>query len=55
MTIIILLTVLAIFTVIALTVGALGLRGSSNITAKETRNYTYLMGEIAKCFKMPSC
>ena len=51
MTIIILLTVLAVFTVIGLTVGALGLRGSSNIAAKETRNYSYLMEEISalKC------
>ena len=51
MTIIILLTVLAVFTVIGLTVGALGLRGSSNIATKETRNYTYLMEEISalKC------
>ena len=52
MTIIILLTVLAaVFMVIALAVDALGLRGSSNIAAKETRNYTYLMEEISalKC------
>ena len=48
MIIIILLTVLAVFTVIALAVGALGLWGNSNIAAKETdTNYTYLMEEIS--------
>ena len=41
MIIIILLTVLAVFTVIALAVGALGLRGNSNIAAKETHSYYY--------------
>jgi hypothetical protein len=49
MTIVILLTVLAVFTVLALAVGALGLRETTNTVtvAKETRNYTYLMEEIS--------
>jgi predicted PurR-regulated permease PerM len=46
MTIVILLTVLAVFTVVALAGGALGLRESTNTVSKEMRNYTYLMEEI---------
>ena len=44
-TISILLTGLAVFMLIAIAIGALGLRGS--ITSKETRNCTYLMAEIS--------
>ena len=44
------MTVLAVLTFIALAIGSLGLRESINtqfVTAKETRNYTYLMEEIS--------